>query len=305
MNRMAKLLCLLFTVLIYYYSTTDIQAQAPAPVGYDFDHPTLLAKLPKKLKEISGLSLSPRNNELLAVQDEDGLFFRLDIRDGQLLGSTEFWKDGDYEGIEAVGEDIWIVKSTGTLYKITNPGTGGQEVTKYNGFLSEENDVEGLTYDRANNRLLLSCKSHYGGFTETRSVFSFDLATRQFKGRPVFTVGREALKDYLMQCPKSSRHEKIFEFVSEKKDFNLGPSAIGIHPITGRIFIASSAGKLILVLTPDGKVEHLRRLDKKIFPQPEGLAFTSDGTLYISTEARDDEPAKIYRLPYQPGFNGL
>lgn len=293
------------SIFISLVAVSSASGQSAAPIGYDLEHPELLAEMPKELKEISGLSLSPRNNELLAVQDEDGMFFRLDIRNGQLLGATEFWKDGDYEGIEAVGEDIWIVKNTGTLYQIANPGTTQQEVTKYNGFLTEENDVEGLAYDQANNRLLLSCKSHYSGLKETRSVFAFELATKQFMAKPVFNIGREDIGNYMSNCPQTKRHEKIIKFITDKEDFRLGPSAIAIHPITGRIFIASSAGKLLIILLPDGRIEHVRRFDKDSFPQPEGMAFTPDGTLYISTEARDDEPAKIYRLPYQVGFTGM
>lgn len=302
---MPRFLLLLFCCTLFFVKSSDLFAQSPAPIGYDFERPELVAKLPERLKEISGLGISPRSGELIAVQDEEGYFFRLDLQSGQLLGATEFWKDGDYEGIEAVGDDIWVVKSSGTLYRIRRPGSIEQEVTKFNGFLVPENDVEGLAYDKSGNRLLLSCKSYVAETMETRSVFAFDLATEEFITRPVFNVGRQAISNYLDNCPQTRRHDKIIAFINEKDNFKLGPSAIAIHPTTGQIFIASSPGKLVIILDRAGNIQHVRRLDKDIFPQPEGMTFTEDGTLYVSTEASDDEPARLYRLRYQPEFTGF
>ncbi|MEM9835341.1 MAG: SdiA-regulated domain-containing protein [Bacteroidota bacterium] len=296
---------LLLSILLLGSALTKLGAQSGTAIGYDFEQPELLARLPAVLKEISGLSHSDRPNELLAVQDEKGKVFRISTTTGRVVGATEFWKDGDYEGIELVGDDIWVVKSTGTLYRIRNIGTPGQEVTKFNGFLEKENDVEGLAYDAKAQRLLLVCKSHSLGTTEVRSVFSFDLNTRKFLPRPVFSIGRLAMSAYLAQCPKTRKHSKIVSFIDEKEKYELGPSAIAIHPITQQIFVASSPGKLIIVLSPNGKILHVRKLDKDYFPQPEGLLFAADGTLFISTEAKGGADARIYRLPYQPGFSGL
>jgi uncharacterized protein YjiK len=61
----------------------------------------------------------------------------------------------------------------------------------------------------------------------------------------------------------------------------------------------------VIILNREGNIQHVRRLDKDIFPQPEGMTFTEDGTLYVSTEASDDEPARLYRLRYQPEFTGF
>jgi uncharacterized protein YjiK len=274
-------------------------------IGYDFDQPELLANLPKALNEISGLSLSPQSGEILAVEDENGKFYRLSLSTGRVLGSTTFWKDGDYEGLEAVGDDIWVVKSTGTLYRIRRPGLASQEVTKFNGFLEEENNVEGLTYDPATNRLLLVCKAHAAGFLEVRSVFAFDLSTETLLKTPVYSVGRLGMRAFLAGCPQAKKHQKLVAFINERKNYELAPSAIAIHPKTGQVFITSSVGKILVVLGQDGKIQHVRKLDKDYFAQPEGLVFTSDGTLYISTEAKDGEPARIYRLPYKPGFEGM
>ncbi|MEL6358144.1 MAG: SdiA-regulated domain-containing protein, partial [Bacteroidota bacterium] len=109
----------------------------------------------------------------------------------------------------------------------------------------------------------------------------------------------------LAQCPKSRKHDKIVSFIYDQGGYALGPSAIAIHPKSGQLFVTSSAGRLIVILSQQGEIHHIRRLDKDFFPQPEGLAFAPDGTLYISTEAKHGAPARIYQVAYQPGFTGL
>jgi uncharacterized protein YjiK len=55
-----------------------------------------------------------------------------------------------------------------------------------------------------------------------------------------------------------------------------------------------------MVMSPEGKVLKTHHFDKELMPQPEGIVFANDGTLYISTEARGVQPARIYKLPLRP-----
>ena len=251
---------------------------APSPgfaqFPYDLERPELLAELPDELEEISGLAVD--GQDLLSIEDEHGIVYRLDAATGTVKERISFWEDGDYEGITLVGADIWVTKSNGRLYRIRKAGTDGQEVTEFNNWLKGENDVEGLTYDPAGNRLLLACKDDPTGngmAKENRYIFAFDLATEELGKEAAYTIPRE-------------------------DDF--APSSLAIHPLSGRLYLTSSVGKQLLVANPDGSIETVRKLDKRYFPQPEGLCFTPDGTLYISTEARDGEPGRIYRLPLRP-----
>lgn len=278
-----------------------LTAQSAAK-SYNFDQPILIGKLAKELDEISGLSISPNHrNELLAIQDEEGKIFRINAKTGALLWTTAFWKDGDYEGVEAVGNDIWVVKSTGTLYQVSKAGQHDQKVEKFNGFLTGENDVEGLTYDPTKNRLLLACKRDAkddGNDKDGRYIYSFDLAKKELSKKPVYAIEREAVRKFLASCEKTTGHEQLCDFFFERDEYDLAPSAIAIHPITGQLFITSSIGKVLMVLNANGQIDHLERLNKKFFAQPEGLAFQADGTLFISTEKKKSETARVYRLPY-------
>lgn len=267
----ASLKSLLFTLLLCTCGPAQLSAQFP----YDLDHPELVAELPEALREISGLTL--RGNELLAIEDEDGILFFLDATDGTINRRTEFWEAGDYEGLAAVGmNEVWVTKSNGRLYRITDPRSDRPKVTEFNTWLKGENDVEGLAYDAPRNRLLLACKDDPKGNgldKDNRYLFAFDLNKLELAEEAAYSIPRED------------------EF---------SPSALAIHPHTGQLFLTSSVGNRLLVADSTGRIETVRKLDKKWLPQPEGLAFTPDGTLYISTEAKDGEPARIYRLPLAP-----
>ena len=251
---------------------------APAPLSgqfpYRLDAPELVAELPDELEEISGLCLD--GEDLLAIEDEHGIVYRLNAADGRIKERIPFWDDGDYEGITLVGRDIWVTKSNGRLYRIRTDGIAEPDVKEFNTWMKGENDVEGLTYDPAGNRLLLACKDDpkdNGMAKENRYIFAFDLATEKLGEEAAYTLPRE-------------------------DDF--APSSLAIHPASGLLYLTSSVGKQLMVARPDGSIETVRKLDRTYFPQPEGICFAADGTLYLSTEARDGEPGRIYRLPLAP-----
>lgn len=288
---LSGLLCLaLWIPLVAQYS-----------IGYDFANPTLIAQLPQELSEISGLGMHHSGRYLLAIQDEAGSVFFLDKQSGEVDRTIVFWDEGDYEGVEMVGNDIYVMKNTGTLYQIINPGSDQQRTEKFNGFLSDDNDMEGFGYEPRSGRLLLACKGDAGeGYDkdEVRAIFSFDPKEGTFNRRAVLEVVRTQMLDFLKDSPRFAGHGKLVDFFEDDFD-ELGPSGLAVHPITGDIFLISSVGKVVMVLNPLGEVIYMNRLDKHIFPQPEGLCFDSDGTLYMSSEGKGG-PGLLYRLPYRP-----
>lgn len=270
--------------------------------GYSLQDPDQSFKMPKKLKEISGLGISEDGESLVAVQDENGKLFFLNRYNGEVNMEVEFWKDGDYEGVEMVGATAWVVNSAGTLYEIKNPGAKNQEVEKYNFFLDEDNDVEGLAYDRSNKRLLLACKAkagHEKAYKHKKGIYAFSLATKTMGEEPVYFVSLDSINSYLEKDPAIRKLEKVVEFFDPNSDFDFSPSAIAIHPLTGDIYLTSSIGKLLLVLSPTGQIMHIEKLSKKVHPQPEGLCFDPIGTLYLSNEGKGED-GMIYRFNYKP-----
>lgn len=275
---------------------------ATAQLPYQFDQPTLIAQMPEDLEEISGLGLDPSGQYLMAVQDEEGKIFYLNKKTGRIERSFEFWKEGDYEGVEAVGADIYVVKSTGTVYRVRQPGTAQQTVEKYNGFLNDQFDVEGLGYDARQERLLLACKSlgEAGqGKESEKNIYAFDLRSHEFIPQAVYRIERRKVLDYLAAHPDRAGYDKLSERYGEDNDeFDLRPSGLAVQPGTGDLYVLSSQGKLLIILRPDGGIRHIVKLNKNTYPQPEGICFDTDGTLYIANEARYGQ-ATLYRLPLQ------
>lgn len=271
---------------------------------YKLNEPEEVFNLDEKLLEISGLSISDSGKHLFAVQDENGLIFKLSKKGGEVLSEIKFHKDGDYEGIEVVGDDIYVVKSTGTVYHVTNLGKPEQQMKKFNSFLGRENDVEGLAFDRKNNRLLLACKGipatgeSFEVIRYKKVIYAFDIPTRTLLPEPVYTLQLDDICKYLRENPTLKKYAKLVSFFSaEKENLTFNPSAIAVHPLTGNIYVISSSGKILIVMDEKGKVVHIEKLDKAIHAQPEGMVFDQDGTLFISNEGKKTKP-KIYRFAY-------
>lgn len=283
-------------------------SQAPPPnegylLPYDLDNPAETVELPKELDEISGLGMGLSETRILAINDEDGVIFYLNRSTGKVDQEIAFWKDGDYEGIEMVGNDAYVVKSTGTIYHVKDVGTEAQVVDKHNSFLTDENNVEALGYDPSAHCLLLGCKGKPGDGDElesSKAIYSFDLNTFQLSEKPKYVIRLQEVHEYLDTHPAVQKLEKLWEFFDpDQSELGFSPSGIAVHPITGEFYILSSVGKLLMVYHPDRGIVHIQKLSKKIHAQPEGICFDQQGTLYISNEGKSDD-AVLLRFDYQP-----
>jgi len=302
MMPFAPLLLLLFSACGPAAPPADDPVLPDYDFRYDLATPDQTIRLPGRLEEISGLGLLADGRRLVAIQDEKGIVYEIDRDSGEVLRETVFWKDGDYEGIEVVGEEVYAVKSSGTLYRIRNLGAPDQTVVKFNDQLGSGNDVEGLAYDSVRHRLLLACKGSAGDGEKYRfkkAVYAFDLATMAIDSLPVYLISLEDVQAYLGTSPTVRKLEKLIEYFSlDKSEFVFSPSGIAIHPYTGHVYLTSSVGKLLMVLDTDGQILHIEKLKKSVHPQPEGICFDRDGDLYLCNEARGGK-ATIHRFHYQ------
>jgi hypothetical protein len=257
--------------------------------GYDFAYrlakPDQTWKLPLSLVEISGIATIDADR-LACVQDEKGVIFVFNVKSGAVEREILFGDNGDYEGIEVVDRDAWILKSNGTLTHVPDFLQDGQlSVSNYPTALSRKNDTEGLAYDPMTGNLLIACKEHpfldkraESGF---RAVYSFHSESFSLDHNPLFLISTDTLQLYREKgvagrpggLPLTGKGEKAFQ-----------PSGIAIHPVSGDIFILASVGKLLVVLSRGGEILALADLRTAHFPKPEGICFGSDGTLFISSE---------------------
>lgn len=266
---------------------------------YQLTSPEQTFYLPPVLTEISGLTFGDDEKYFAAIQDEKGTIFLLDTASGKIVREVVFGEPGDYEDITRVGKSLFVLKNTGTLFEVTHLDSTVQHVTKHTTFLDKNADAEGLCFDAKRNQLLIACKGNPAGDTAYhKSVFRFDLEEKVLDSLPLIDIDLDDLAAYLNQSPRVSFYDQLLGgYAADKKSFSFSPSAIAIHPHSGHTYLLSSVGKLLMVLDTSGKILHLEKLKKEHHPQPEGLCFQKDGTLWITNEGKKNEPGTISRYP--------
>jgi uncharacterized protein YjiK len=230
--------------------------------GYDFTSPVQKMKLPGSLKEISGLSYY-KVNQLVCVNDEEGKIFIYDLNKEEITEKIGFGKSGDYEGVEFIGNEVFVMKSNGKIKVVDMLTHAEREIDGSNPDVIE---YEGLGYDIHTNSLLLATKEHIKTKDKEKHIYSYDLKSAQLSSR--FTITKDMVQGD-----------------DGKAEFR--PSGIAVHPINGDIYLIASQGKKLLILTKEGEKKDLIALKDKLFTQPEGICFTPSGDLYISSEGGD------------------
>ena len=246
--------------------------------SYDLKAPLSRWDLPRELEEISGLSFYKRN-QLACVQDEDGDIFIYDLKKEAIERKEKFGPDGDYEGIEIVDDTVFVLKSNGDVFYFELKRKGIGKVFEIKTDLTNKNDAEGLGFRVNENEVLIACKEAPGtkkvDVEKSRTVYRIDNAEKKFKKKPRFIIDGENYKKML--------EKKGF---SKKKHRPFKPSGIAMHPDSKHLFVIGTVGKMMIILNSDSDIVDLVPLDPKIFWQPEGICFSPEGDLYISSEGR-------------------
>lgn len=265
----------------------------PGTVPYDLDHPADVRTLPKPLKEISGIvSLDERN--ILCVEDENGEVFVLGRKKDSIKRAIGFGKDHDYEGITLVNDTVFVLKSTGTLFRVTGWATDTPQTKAIHTFLKKENNTEGVCYDAANRRLLIACKgvAGHGPLERLKAVYAFDLAQERLLETPVLLLDPDSVAAYLSRHHVKAMHAAVDGSAIPGLEL-FAPSDLAIDPATGNLYLLCSTGKLLLVFDPAGQLIFASPLDPSIYLQPEGIAFSPAGELLISNEGNGGKASLV------------
>jgi uncharacterized protein YjiK len=254
---------------------------------YSFSKPAKKWTLPPELTEISGNAWIDKNH-LMVIEDlHPNLYIvRLDNQAAieKTIPFAATSKDKmDIEDIAVVNNTAYALWSHGKIFKISDWNTKPQ-TKEIKTFLSKENNTEGICYDPVSQQLLIACKNEADLSDEkksTRAVYAYDRNTDSLLPQPLLVIRKKDLK----------------AATGEKIDFY--PSAIAVHPVTHDIYILSTRDtKCIARFSHDGIVQSVELLDKDLLPQPEGICFAPDGTLYISSEGKHGEPGQILQFDY-------
>ncbi len=257
-------------------------------IPYDLLRPNAEMKLHDDLIEISGLTHLGEGN-LACVEDETGNIYILDDKTGKIKEKIKFHKYGDYEGIEKIGNEYFVAKSNGKLYKWSNG-----ELEKLETELGVENNVEGMCYDPFTDLMYLSCKELAGlsedDYDDARAVYAYDYKKDSLIETPRFLIYEDSLMNYV---------QKVWSTGEEIPNILFKPSGIAVHPIDKTIYIINYIGRIIIVLNQNGNIHAVLPLSIQHFTQPEGICFDSDANLYISNEG-GDEKGYILKFNYRP-----
>jgi len=271
---------------------------------YDFNFPYSYFELDETLKNISGISGSSDPRSIVALNDDEGKFYYIDKKSGKVTKDVFFVTEGEFGDVDMVGQDMYAVKNSGQLFKISNLNAANRTVKQLRTGLPRTEIIEGLTYDLAYNRLLLAAKGMKEG-EFSRKVYSFDLKTNVCDPNPTFEITLASFKEFLSNKSDKQYQKLREEFVDKPntKGFDFMPTSIAVHPITNNIYIASGDNNMMLVLSPNGQILDMVKFKKEHHYKVEGICFDSEGTLYISDEAKDGKPAKLYLYKMQtPGI---
>ena len=291
LNRMTAL-CIL--VLLSGTVISSACSEGINGSGYSFDHPDSVYELPKSLAEISGLTLLD-DHHLGAIHDESSKLFVIDARTGKITDRRDMGASRDYEGVERVGDTVYVLNSNGTIYEIRDWKSNKQITAKYKTGLHSKNDNEGLAYDAANHRLLIACKEYPGkGLKGYKAIYAFDLEQKRLLPDPVFKID---LAQARAAVPAKKKQNKSWW----KRTKQIKPAALAVHPLTQQLFIISSVKRRMIVLNSDGSLAAAYKLPKKYFVQAEGMAFLPNGDLFISNERAKREAATLLRFNYRSG----
>jgi uncharacterized protein YjiK len=233
-------------------------------VSYDFQNPAKRMELPENLKEISGLSFY-KDNQLACVNDEKGNVFIYDLAKQEVVEKIEIGKKGDYEGIEVVDNEVFIMKSNG---KIKGFMIGSEQERKIDCTHPDVVEYEGLGYNPKTKSLLLVTKERVKDKNDKKVIYAYDLEKEKFS-------------------KSLAIDEDMVKGNDGKKTF--APSGIAVHPLSGEIYVLSSQGKKLLILSENGEKLALLALDESLFVQPEGICFAPNGDLYISSEGNNED----------------
>lgn len=226
--------------------------------------------LPKELKEVSGIAwLAP--DTFACVQDEDGIIFIYNTESKNITNRIDFGEPGDYEGIAVVDKDAYIMRSDGTVFKVTDFQSDDKKVSSFNAGFSVKHNMETLTYNKETERLITVPKDEGLENDNFKSLFEINTDTKKREAKPFLKIdmNAEAFKDF-----RKKKAEKTFN-----------PSDVAIHPETKDIYILEGKRPKLVIFTSKGDIKKVIELNEDSFAQPEGITFSINGTLYISNEA--------------------
>src|SRR5712691_6160344 len=189
---------------------------------------------------------------------------------------------GDFEDIQVVGEQFFLLSSNGILIEFRE-GRDGERVPfqAFDTGLAQSCELEGLSYHASTHSLLLLCKHPYRrAWRRQVVVLGWSIDTRRLDPEPRLRVSENRV----------ARVTGVDAFHG---------SALAVAPESGALVMVAGPQRRIIEISPTGELLAGRALKSKLHRQPEGLAFAPDRTFLISDEAAGGRAA-LTAYAYRP-----
>jgi len=280
---MIKIISSLIFILLFN-SACKQPVKMEGPPGYDFSKPQIL-KMPASLNEISGIAFNNgRQDTMYAEQDEDGRLYSfptasLDVK------NQKFGKKGDYEDIAICNGTVVILRSDGVLISFALNATGDEEISNVQetSGLLPGGEYEGMYADAATSLLYVLCKSCRA-----------DKGNKSTNG---YILQMQAGKPMILKGNFEVNTKEIAAKLDEKK-ITFRPSALAKNIIDQQWYILSSVNKLLVITDDQWTIKEVYPLDPALFSQPEGIAFDTDRSLYISNERGNTSNSTVLKFTF-------
>ena len=243
---------------------------------YDLTHPVIM-KLPEGLVEISGIAYYAKDTSVFAIGDESGNLYKISLNRKGDIKKWKFDKKHDFEDLVLKDSTFYVLVSNGDIVSVQF-GQNDSIITHTSTFPDASkklNEFESLYYDDSLRQLVLLCKDCEDDDKKTISAWGYNDTSGAYTAS-IYTIDVQPIAQKLGV-------EKV----------KLKPSAMAINPVTNELYIISSINRVLIVTDRQGKFKELFTLDRAIYKQPEGIAFTPAGDMMISNEASETGLADI------------
>lgn len=283
-NRMKKIfegrLSWLMIVLFFFtHCHVNRQLNCKESINEDY-HISAVAvdKLPKTLKEISGLALSS-DDQIWCINDEKGKIFIIDTLNISISSSFDFGPDGDYEAIAISPENVHVIQSDGMICSFPPMQTTNAICRPIIG-LPLMCETESLAIK--DSTLFTICK---GAMQRDRlQLYQLKLVGDQWYA--------SSFSDWTACLSQLTRTLSIDQYSIHPSDLYFD------HKLKVWIML-SVKPSLIVILDMEGNIVGFQMLDEEIWPQPEGICGAQAiGEFWLSSEG--NKKGTIGKLKVHP-----
>lgn len=250
---------------------------------YDLNDPFVI-NLPSQLDEISGVVDCPKDKSMFAITDEDGLLYKIHLKNKSVSKSWRFDRKRDYEELVFHDGIFYVLISNGDIESLRFVGEDSILIAKaeFPDAGNGKKEFEAMYYDDRSQMLILLCKNCAGDGSKRITAWGYNISSRSYVAFP-FAINPALIAQKL-----------------GVNKIKLRPSGAAINPVTNELYILASINKLIIITDRDGRFIDLFQLAPAIYPQPEGIAFDKLGNLYISNEKGKGKYATILKVLWKP-----